>query len=94
LSAEDTQAVEQASQAIRSLFERAALPEEAAAEIRSAYQALCSNSSAASFPEPANGDLPVAVRSSATAEDLPGLAFTGQRVRIDGNQGRVTLLED
>lgn len=34
-----------------------------------------------------------AVRSSATAEDLPIAAFAGQRVRVDGTNGTVEILE-
>jgi phosphohistidine swiveling domain-containing protein len=44
------------------------MPEEIAEEIRAAYRAI----------DPA-GDTPVAVRSSATAEDLPEMSFAGQQ---------------
>ncbi|MBT2531007.1 hypothetical protein J7E83_02490 [Arthrobacter sp. ISL-48] len=50
---------------IRALFTAAALPEHICADIAAAYAAL--------------GSGPVAVRSSATAEDLPGAAFAGQQ---------------
>jgi pyruvate,water dikinase len=55
---------ETAAQAIAVLFERAMLPSEVEAAILDAYQQLA---------VPA-----VAVRSSATAEDLPGASFAGQ----------------
>ena len=54
---------DQAANAIRELFERGHLPEEIRIAIDSAYQQL--------------GAPPVAVRSSATAEDLPGASFAG-----------------
>ncbi len=34
-----------------------------------------------------------AVRSSATAEDLPIAAFAGQQVRVDSTSGTVDVLE-
>ncbi len=48
------------------LFAARDLPAGLAAEIRSAYEAM-------------GDDVPVAVRSSATAEDLPDLSFAGQQ---------------
>ncbi|MET7330125.1 PEP/pyruvate-binding domain-containing protein [Nonomuraea sp. NPDC005650] len=50
----------------RALFAGHDLPAELAAEIRRAYDAL-------------GDDVPVAVRSSATAEDLPDMSFAGQQ---------------
>jgi phosphohistidine swiveling domain-containing protein len=54
--------------AIRAAFSETALPPEVVAAIASAYQALS--------PE---APIPVAVRSSATAEDLPDASFAGQQ---------------
>src|ERR1051325_1682838 len=51
--------------AIREAFEAAPIPSEVEQTILEAYQQL--------------GQGPVAVRSSATAEDLPGKAFAGQQ---------------
>ncbi len=65
LSAEDTQALEQASARIRAAFSVGILPAEIETAICTAYAAM-------------NG-APVAVRSSATAEDLPDLSFAGQQ---------------
>lgn len=67
ISPDNQSALENASAEIRVLFEQGTLPAGIAAEITSAYHTLTSSSS------------PVAVRSSATAEDLPGLAFAGQQ---------------
>lgn len=64
VSMADTAVLENTSTQIRAWFEQGVLPAEIAAQITSAYHALSSP--------------PVAVRSSATAEDLPGLAFAGQ----------------
>jgi pyruvate,water dikinase len=54
---------------IRQLILKAKLPENVAQEIRSSYQTLCQQYDA---------PVQVAVRSSATAEDLPSASFAGQ----------------
>lgn len=67
ISPDDLIALEYISAEIRVLFEQGTLPVGMVADITSAYRTL------------APSHLPVAVRSSATAEDLPGLAFAGQQ---------------
>ena len=57
---------EQPSRDIQALFDSHDMPDEILADIRAAYAALA-------------GEPAVAVRSSATAEDLPGLSFAGQQ---------------
>ena len=72
LHVENLQELEAASTAIRRLFETSTIPAKIAAEIRTAYAQLNAvNGSAAPSA--------VAVRSSATAEDLPNLSFAGQQ---------------
>jgi len=68
---QDIASLENASKVIRQLMTEASLPKRIEEEISSNYQAL-----AQVFDVP---DLPVAVRSSATAEDLPGASFAGQQ---------------
>jgi len=63
----------------------ASMPTKIEEEIYSNYQAL-----AQVFDVP---DLPVAVRSSATAEDLPGASFAGQQDTFLWVQGRDEILE-
>jgi phosphohistidine swiveling domain-containing protein len=65
ISAEDASGLEKISAQIRAAFSVGKIPDEIEAAIRAAY---------AEF-----GDTPVAVRSSATAEDLPDLSFAGQQ---------------
>src|SRR5215207_5493125 len=65
LSAENAGALEKASAQIRAAFSLGIIPTEVETAIRAAY---------AEF-----NDAPVAVRSSATAEDLPDLSFAGQQ---------------
>lgn len=62
-------ALDHASEQIRALFAQGDMPAALAEPIVAAYRQLSSNAP----------NLPVAVRSSATAEDLPGLSFAGQQ---------------
>ncbi len=72
-------------QALRRAFLRGDWPEGIAAEIRAAYRQLC---------ERAGGtDLDVAVRSSATAEDLPDASFAGQQETFLNIRGEAALLD-
>ncbi len=80
--AHEPAALDAASAAIRALFERGAMPQEMAAEIRAAYRALSEGDPAA-----------VAVRSSATAEDLPDLSFAGQQDTYLNIVGEEALLD-
>jgi pyruvate,water dikinase len=68
---EDIASMEEASQTIRELIKQTPMPKKIQEAIRSNYQAL---SQVCEVP-----DIPVAVRSSATAEDLPGASFAGQQ---------------
>ena len=61
---------EKASSSIRELIESATIPDDLVADIQSSYESLGAAS---------KGDLPVAVRSSANAEDLADLSFAGQQ---------------
>ena len=65
---------------IKALFTAASLPEAIEQSICLAYDALI-------------GDAPVAVRSSATAEDLPGLSFAGQQDSYLNIRGQTALLD-
>ena len=68
---QDVSSLENASKVIRQLMAKATFSKRIEEEISFNYQAL-----AQVFDVP---DLPVAVRSSATAEDLPGASFAGQQ---------------
>ena len=68
---QDMASLEESSKTIRDLMAEGSLPKKIEGEISSNYQAL-----AQVFDTP---DLPVAVRSSATAEDMPGASFAGQQ---------------
>ncbi len=63
---------------------KAEIPEQLISVIRSRYQGLC---------DEAGRELEVAVRSSATAEDLPGASFAGQHDSFLNIRGEKALLE-
>ncbi|HET6398030.1 MAG TPA: phosphoenolpyruvate synthase, partial [Candidatus Thermoplasmatota archaeon] len=81
----DPQAFDRASQEVRRAIEAAEVPDDIAGPIRQAYQALCDE---AGIP-----DLPVAVRSSATGEDLPEASFAGQQDTYLNIQGAEAVVE-
>ncbi len=74
----DPAALEAASRAISGLFAQAQTPPDIEAAITEAYAAL--------------DNAPVAVRSSATAEDLPGASFAGQQETYLNIRGDDALL--
>ena len=76
--------VETVGASIRQLFERASIPSQVATAIQQAYAALCQDEDAS---------LPLAVRSSATAEDLPGASFAGQQDTYLNVRGEQALLQ-
>ncbi len=68
---DDVASLDDASAQIRSLIENVPMPSAIADAIREGYAGLCGKCQVE--------DLPVAVRSSATAEDLPTASFAGQQ---------------
>jgi pyruvate,water dikinase len=83
VTGEDVAALATAGARLRALVESAPLPPGLAEEIVSAYRTLAREYGA----EPA-----VAVRSSATAEDLPQASFAGQHESFLGVRGETALL--
>jgi pyruvate,water dikinase len=67
----DPKQYEEASEEIREIIESAPMPSDIANEVRSAYRDLERKTS--------NPQVKVAVRSSATSEDLPDASFAGQQ---------------
>jgi phosphoenolpyruvate synthase/pyruvate phosphate dikinase len=76
---EDPAALERVATTIASRFDAARIPAEIASELRRAYHTL--------------GQGPVAVRSSATAEDLPEASFAGQQETLLNVTGEEAVLE-
>ena len=69
---------------IRTLIHQASIPKKLSDEIVLAYQLLCKKEEAV---------IEVAVRSSATAEDLPNASFAGQHESFLNIQGEAELLK-
>jgi len=69
---------------LRETIRKSTLPSDLEAQILAAYEALCKREGVE--------NLPVAVRSSATAEDLPGTSFAGQYETILNVRGKSHLL--
>src|ERR687897_96604 len=80
--AEDPAGFEEVSEGIRALFSGGKVPQEMADEIRASYQELSEDR-----------ETPVAVRSSATAEDLAGASFAGQQETYLNVRGAEALLD-
>jgi len=75
----------EAGTAIRRAIVRGAWPDDIAQAIRMAYRTLCQRIGRA--------DIDVAVRSSATAEDLPDASFAGQQETFLNIRGEAALLD-
>jgi len=76
-----TEQLTSASKKIRKLLESKPIPKDLAQEIKTAYTLLCKTK-----------NCPVAVRSSATAEDLPTASFAGQQETFLNVRGEKDLL--
>ena len=81
----EVDALLEASRKIRSLITGGAFPEDLEAEIRTAYRELSKRSGV--------DEVDVAVRSSATAEDLPTASFAGQQETYLMVHGEAEVLE-
>ncbi len=82
---ERKQSLSQIGEAIRRLILRGAWPEQLATEIITAYRELSRRNE--------RDEIDVAVRSSATAEDLPEASFAGQQETFLNISGETELLE-
>ncbi|MDE3131689.1 MAG: phosphoenolpyruvate synthase, partial [Acidobacteriota bacterium] len=80
---EDTAALEAAAAAARDALEASPMPEWLELSIRSAYEQLCG----------ADGEVPVAVRSSATAEDTEAASFAGMNETFLNVRGAAAVIE-
>jgi pyruvate,water dikinase len=99
LDVADTKALRRTGEAIRGWVNDATLPAQLADEIVSAYRDLCAADAAAARAAghgdaaPSNSHMmAVAVRSSATAEDLPDASFAGQQdtyLNVEGASPRL-----
>lgn len=79
LNAEDNKKLNKVAREIKQTIVKAKMPPELVREIKEAYQKL--------------GGFPVAVRSSATAEDLPDASFAGQQTTYLNIQNAADVVE-
>lgn len=84
---DDAENVEKNTAQIRELLTAQPMPPDVAAQVLAGYSRL-----AAELGTP-DANIPVAVRSSATAEDLPGASFAGQQDTYLNIRGNDALLE-
>ena len=84
LDVEDTEKLEETSKKIREIIESSEIPKVIEEEIKAAYRKLCDEEGEEVF---------VAVRSSATAEDLPEASFAGQQETYLNVRGENDLVE-
>lgn len=84
LDVEDVEALSERGSRIRRLIHSLEFPREIVEEIVKAYRKLCKE-----YGE----DTDVAVRSSATAEDLPGASFAGQQETFLNIRGEYALIQ-
>ncbi len=85
LDTHDIKNLQERGRKVRQIIRYAKLPEDLEQEIREAYQELCKMVG--------RDDVDVAVRSSATAEDLPDASFAGQQETYLNIRGEESLLD-
>ncbi len=85
LDTHDIRNLQERGRKVRSIVRYAKMPEDLDQEIRDAYRKLCE--------ETGRPDIDVAVRSSATAEDLPDASFAGQQETYLNIRGVNSLID-
>ncbi len=88
VAADQPATLEEASRQIGQLFAESVMPDDIAGAIRQAYKEFPSMNRGTT-----GGDQPVAVRSSATAEDLPEMSFAGQQETYLNMHGEAMVLD-
>ncbi|MGH9332621.1 MAG: PEP/pyruvate-binding domain-containing protein, partial [Vicinamibacteria bacterium] len=83
LDVEDVPALSRVGREIRAAFLEADIPDDVSREVREAYRELSDGREESSF----------AVRSSATAEDMPDASFAGQQETFLNVQGEENVLQ-
>ncbi len=87
----DPNQLETASHKIQDLLDKSEIPDDISSEVFASYQKLCEQNPLF------HSTLPVAVRSSATAEDLPDASFAGQQesyLNISGDANVLLKVKD
>ncbi len=89
LDVQNAEALQRASDEIKAAIERAPVPADIRTDIVRAYNRMCGVSGIPS----ANQEILVAVRSSATAEDLPTASFAGQQATFLNMKGAEQVVD-
>ncbi len=92
LDVEDTERLQKIANDIQKLIVSTSVPENIAEEIQESYELLCANQKKADDLVQAK-DIFVAVRSSATAEDLPEASFAGQQATFLNVKGKENVIK-
>lgn len=88
----DEQSLNETGRSIRQLFQKSIFPIALAESIQEAYRELSLKFSPDNQKDAESFNVDVAVRSSATAEDLPNASFAGQQETYLNVQGREALM--
>ena len=91
MNVEDTTTLQKVADQVQQLIVSTPIPEDIAEEIRDNYELLGANRKKASDLV-SSGDVFVAVRSSATAEDLPSASFAGQQATYLNVKGKTRVV--
>ncbi len=91
LKVEDTQQLQDTAEKIQQLITSTPVPEDIAEDVRDNYELLGADNKAQHFVQ-AN-EIFVAVRSSATAEDLPSASFAGQQATFLNVKGKDNVVK-
>ncbi|MBS3123865.1 phosphoenolpyruvate synthase [Candidatus Woesearchaeota archaeon] len=91
LNVEDTEKLQQAAEQVQKIIMATAFPKDMAEEIIDSYELLGAEKGAQGIVQ--GKDIFVAVRSSATAEDLPSASFAGQQATFLNIRGKENLIK-
>jgi pyruvate, water dikinase len=93
LDVSDTEKLQTVAKKIQTMISSAEIPKKIVNEIVDAYELLCAKVEGGAGALIAPKDIFVAVRSSATAEDLPNASFAGQQASFLNIKGSAQLIE-
>ncbi len=93
LSVEDTEELQRVAKEIQEMIQSTKMSEAISSEIIDAYELLCAKDAGGADALVDPQDVFVAVRSSATAEDLPNASFAGQQASFLNVKGKNNVVK-
>lgn len=93
INVDDTETLQRVAAEIQELIRSTSIPKEIVNEIIDAYELLCAKEEGGANALIEPEDLFVAVRSSATAEDLPSASFAGQQASFLNVKGAKNVVQ-